>query len=321
MLRWSTLADIPEVWGRSVVTVGVFDGVHRGHQHLIGRARALADQRRLPLVVVTFDPNPIEVIRPGSHLGELTTMARRLELLEEVAADAVLVLAFTSELSQVPAEDFVSDYLVTGLHAAAVVVGSNFRYGHRAAGDVELLGKLGERHGFDVDGVELLADGGSAVSSTYIRSLITGGDVAAAAAALSRPHRVEGIVVEGDKRGRALGFPTANLEPTRHAVIPADGIYAGWLLVKRAPLPAAISIGTNPTFDGTARRVEAHALDRDDLDLYGEAVSIDFAERLRDTLRFDSVAALVNQMADDVARCRDILAGMTRVWHERPPQA
>ena len=317
MLRWEGLEQVPEEWGPSVVTVGVFDGVHRGHQHIIGRAVQHGADLGFPVAAITFDPNPVEVVRPGSHPLILTAIDRRVELLGEAGADAVLVQQFTEELSKQTPEQFVVDFLVRGLRAAAVVVGKNFRYGHRAAGDVPLLERLGSEHGFSVEGLDLVTQDTGPVSSTYIRDLIQSGDVSGAGGALGRPHRVEGIVVVGDKRGRELGFPTANLALAPYTAVPADGIYAGWLLATAGVpgatagepqrLPAAISIGTNPTFDGTARRVEAYALDRTDLELYGEHVAVDFAQRLRETLKFDSVDALVEQMHIDVRRARALV--------------
>jgi len=317
VLRWEGLERVPERWGSSVVTVGVFDGVHRGHQHIIRRAAQRGVELGLPVAVVTFDPNPVEVVRPGSHPLILTPIDRRVQLLGEAGADAVLVQQFTEQLSKQAPEQFVVDFLVHGLRAAAVVVGKNFRYGHRAAGDVALLERLGSEHGFSVEGLDLVARDTRPVSSTYIRDLLQRGDVAAAATALGRPHRVEGVVVVGDKRGRELGFPTANLDVAPFTAVPVDGIYAGWLSaasgVPGAPagdpqrLPAAVSIGTNPTFDGTERRVEAYALDRTDLELYGVHVAVDFAERLRETLRFESVGALVEQMRRDVRRARALV--------------
>jgi riboflavin kinase/FMN adenylyltransferase len=197
--------------------------------------------------------------------------------------------------------------LVANLHAAAVVVGSNFRFGHRAAGDVDLLAQLGQQYGFAVESISLAGAADTTWSSTYIRSCIEAGDVASAAEALSRPHRVEGVVVRGDRRGRELGYPTANLEPLPGSAIPGDGVYAGWMHIGGDRVPAAISVGTNPTFEGRARRVEAYALDREDLDLYGAHAGFGFVDRLRDTVKFDSVDGLVAQMADDVKRCREIL--------------
>lgn len=314
MERWNGLADVPGDWPGCVATIGVFDGVHRGHRRILDRAAELASGSGMPLVVVTFDPNPVEVIRPGVRLPRLTTLRRRVELLGAAGADAVCVLPFTRELSQLGPDEFVRTALVDTLHAAAVVVGANFRFGHKAVGDVPLLAQLGEKYDFTAEGVPLLVVDGVTVSSTAIRERLVTGDVAAAAAALGRPHRIDGVVVRGHMRGRALGFPTANLECPPHFAIPGDGIYAGWLARlddghATQRWPAAISVGPNSTFGEAERSVEAYALDRDDLDLYGVHASIDFAARLRGTTRFDSAAALVAQMRDDVARARAITAG------------
>jgi riboflavin kinase/FMN adenylyltransferase len=253
------------------------------------------------------------VVRPGSHPALLCTARRRLQLLAGLGVDAVCVIRFTLEFSRLGPDEFVRTVLVDRLQAARVVVGVNFRFGHKAAGDVPLLAELGEKYEFAVTGVPLLSENGVTVSSTGIRSLLTDGLVAAAAEQLGRPHRVEGVVVRGYQRGRALGFPTANLEPPAHTAIPADGIYAGWLVsldsagLETERWPAAISVGTNPTFDGEDRTVEAHALDRDDLDLYGVHVAIDFVARLRATVRFDTVEALVRQMHIDIGDARRLL--------------
>jgi len=312
--RWQGLHDIPADWGRSVVTIGVFDGVHRGHRLIVARAAEIAASLELPLVVVTFDPHPDEVVRPGSHPPLLCTPRYRAELLGSLGADAVCVLPFTYEFSQLPAEEFVRTVLVDGLHAAAVVIGENFRFGHKAAGNVALLGELGEKYEFSAEGVPLLADDGGTVTSSRIRDLLAAGEVAAAARELCRPHRVEGIVVRGHQRGRALGFPTANAEPPPYTAIPADGVYAGWLASLDAGgseadrWPAAISVGTNPTFDETERTVEAYALDRDDLDLYGVHVAIEFAGLIRGQARFGSVGELIAQMRQDVDAAREMLA-------------
>jgi riboflavin kinase / FMN adenylyltransferase len=262
---------------------------------------------------VTFDPHPDEVVRPGSHPPLLCTPRYRVQLLGQVGADAVCMLPFTREFSQLPAEEFVRTVLVDGLHAAAVVIGENFRFGHKAAGNVTLLAELGEKYEFTAEGVTLLTDEGVTISSSQIRDLLAVGEVEAAARELCRPHRVEGIVVRGQQRGRALGFPTANAEPPPNTAIPADGIYAGWLAsldtggTELERWPAAISVGTNPTFDGSDRTVEAYALDRDDLDLYGVHVAVEFAERIRGQIRFDSVDGLITQMHQDVAAARQIL--------------
>jgi riboflavin kinase / FMN adenylyltransferase len=316
--RWRGLADVPADWGRSVVTIGVFDGVHRGHQRVITRAAASAAGLGLPMVVITFDPHPAEVIRPGSHPVLLCTPDRRAELLAGLGADVICVLPFTAEFSRLGPEEFARAVLVDRLHTAAVVVGENFRFGHRAAGDVALLAELGEKYDFTVEGTPLLGAGEVTISSSGIRDKLAAGDVAGAAGDLGRMHRVEGVVVPGNRRGKALGFPTANLRTFPHVAIPADGVYAGWLATlgedgqELSRWPAAISVGTNPTFDGRDRVVEAYALDRDDLDLYGAHVAVDFAARLRDTERFGSAAALAEQMRRDVDQARAITAGQPR---------
>src|SRR5215469_3614345 len=295
MQRWHGLGDVPADWGRSEVTIGEFDGVHRGHQWIVSHATTAASELGLPVVVVTFDPHPDEVIRPGSHPPLLCTASRRSQLLADLGVDAVCVLAFTLEFSRLGPDEFVRTVLVERLRAARVVVGANFRFGHKAAGDVALLAELGEKYDFTAEGVPLLTEDGVRISSSLIRERLAAGDVAGAAHALGRPHRVEGVVVRGAQRGRTLGIPTANLETPPHTAVPADGVYAGWLAsldetgaqVER--WPAAISVGTNPTFDGQHRVVEAYALDRDDLDLYGVHVAVDFTARLRGMARFDTV--------------------------------
>src|SRR5690242_16346765 len=312
--RWLGLDEIPEDWGPSVVTIGVFDGVHLGHQRIVAGAAGGARELGLPLAVVTFDPHPSEVIRPGTHPALLCSLRRRAQLLAESGADAVCVLQFTLEFSHLGPEEFVRAVLAERLRARQIVVGENFRFGHRAAGDLALLAELGEKYDFQAEGMPLLAQDGVTMSSSAIRDLVAAGDVAGAARGLGRPHRVEGVVVRGEHRGRALGFPTANLETAEHTAIPADGVYAGWLASLDAGeeaerWPAAISVGTNPTFDGRHRVVEAYALDRDDLDLYGVHVAVDFAARLRGMVRFDSVDALIDQMHVDSAEARALVTG------------
>jgi riboflavin kinase/FMN adenylyltransferase len=306
---WRSLDDVTaQPPTASVVTIGNFDGVHLGHQALLRGVVAAARARGAEAVVTTFDPHPMTVIHPDSAPPRLTTPAHRLALLQEQGVDAVLVLPFTRELSLWSPAEFVSRVLVSGLHAVEVHVGENFRFGHRAAGDVTTLRELGQAHGFAVVSVPLTGDT-TRWSSTYVRQSLAEGDVASAAVALGRPHRVEGPVVEGDKRGRELGYPTANLDLPPGTAVPADGVYAGWLTrADGTRLPAAISIGTNPTFGGTSRRVEAYVLDRDDLELYGEHVAVDFLARLRETVRFDGIEPLLAQMALDVEQARQLTA-------------
>ncbi|HXT87854.1 MAG TPA: bifunctional riboflavin kinase/FAD synthetase, partial [Trebonia sp.] len=222
MYRWQGLDDVPADWGASVVTIGEFDGVHRGHQYVVARAAELGRERGLPVVAITFDPHPDEVVRPGSHPPLLCSARRRAELLVGLGVDAVCVLPFTLEFSRLDPDEFVRAVLVDKLHAAAVVVGEDFRFGHKARGDVQLLDKLGEKYEYTVEGRPLLVSDHTTISSTAIRKFLEDGDVAEAAKALGRPHRVEGVVVRGHQRGRQLGFPTANVESPPHTAIPAD---------------------------------------------------------------------------------------------------
>ena len=312
MRIWRALADVPADLGRTVVVVGNFDGVHLGHQHVVRRARELGDPEGRLVVAVTFDPHPIAVLRPEHAPMALTGIDRRCELLAVAGVDDVLVVPFSREVAAWTPQEFIDRVLVERLHAAVVVVGANFRFGARAAGDVATLTEAGRAADFEVAGVVL--DGGPQVwSSTYVRTCLAAGDVEGAAEALGRPFSVVGQVVRGDRRGRELGYPTANV-PTGGVAVPVDGVYAGWLRRTdgndTAPLPAAISVGTNPTFDGQReRRVEAYVLDRTDLDLYDRVVEVSFVSRIRGMARFDSVEALVETMADDVARARSLLLG------------
>lgn len=311
MRIWRSLDAVPADLGRTVVTIGNFDGVHLGHQHVIRRAREVADEMGVrDVVAVTFDPHPIAVLRPEHAPPTLTTVETRARLLEEAGVDDVLVVPFSRDLAAWTPERFVEEIVVDSLRAKAVVVGANFRFGYRAAGDVATLREMGERHDFVTVGIAL--DGGPQVwSSTYVRNCLSAGDVEGATEALGRPFTVRGEVVRGDERGRDLGYPTANVPTTGMHAAPADGVYAGWLRRldgEHAPLPAAISVGTNPTFEGDReRRVESYVLDRDDLELYGVPVEVSFVARLRGMKRFDSVDELVATMADDVRRAREVL--------------
>ena len=304
---WRSLNEVPADLGRTVVTIGNFDGVHRGHQHVIERAREVASSLGIDHVVaVTFDPHPIAVLRPEHAPPTLTTIAVRVELLEQAGADGVLVIPFDRDLAGWSPERFVEEILVGTLKAKAVVVGANFRFGHKAAGDVPLLRELGAELGFETEGIPL--DGGPQVwSSTYVRNCLLAGDVEGAEEALGRQFSFRGTVIKGDQRGRDLGFPTANV-PVQGLCVPSDGVYAGWLTHAGQRYPAAISIGTNPTFQGERdRRVEAYVLDRDDLELYGEEVEVAFAARIRGMRTFESVDELVATIADDVTETRRLL--------------
>jgi riboflavin kinase/FMN adenylyltransferase len=284
--------------------MGIFDGVHRGHQLVLSHAVEAATARDARVVVITFDPHPTAVLRPEAMPLMLTTVERRIELLKSHGADDVVVLEFNYALSQQTAEEFVEQTLIGRVGAVQIVVGSNFRFGNRAKGDVALL----RTHNLAVDDVALLSDA-AVISSTLIREQVARGDVAGAAAALGRNHFVEGPVVRGDARGRELGFPTANLGIDHRIAIPHDGVYAGWL--NRASgqrCKAAISVGTNPTFEGVSRRVEAYVIDEGhELELYDEHVVVEFERLLRGMERFDSIEALIEQMTLDVASARESL--------------
>lgn len=326
MQRWRGQDEIPTDWGRCVVTIGVFDGVHRGHAELISHAVKAGRSRGVPVVLMTFDPHPMEVVFPGSHPAQLTTLTRRAQLVEELGVDVFLVMPFTSDFMKLTPERYIHELLVEDLHVLEVVVGENFTFGKKAAGNVEMLRKAGERFGFAVESMSLVTenldpehrDERVTFSSTYIRSCVDAGDVVAAAEALGRPHRVEGVVVRGDGRGRVLGFPTANVAPPMYSAIPADGVYAAWFTVLgHGPVmgtvtpgeryQAAVSVGTNPTFSGRTRTVEAFVLDTE-ADLYGQHVAVDFVSRIRGMEKFDRVEELVAEMKRDADKARGILA-------------
>lgn len=302
----------------SVVVIGNFDGVHPGHVEVLHEAHARRPD--LPLVVVTFWPHPVSVLRPDQGPMLLTGLDERVELLKAAGAHRVEVIEFTAEFATHSPEQFVTEVLLP-LRPALVVVGDNFRFGHRAAGNVDTLRELG-RGRFEVEGLRLVRFGDEETCSTVIRQALADGDVEHAAEHLGRPFRFTGIVAHGDHRGRELGYPTANLPVPPDLACPLDGVYAGWLQrldgrdAHGRPLssgtaaerwPAAVSVGTNPTFDGLQRRVESYVLDRTDLELYGAPVAVDFVARIRGQVRFDGAAGLVEQMADDVRQCHRIL--------------
>ncbi|WP_053206777.1 bifunctional riboflavin kinase/FAD synthetase [Jiangella muralis] len=311
MHRWTDLDQVPPGFGPSVVTIGNFDGVHLGHRQVLTRMVADAAAAGAQSVAVTFDPHPRQLHRPEDAPPLITGVRDKLELLASTGLDAVLVQPYTWEFARQSPEEFVRRFLVDGLRAVTVVVGHDVRFGWQNAGDLSTMLALGSRYGFTVEVIPEVTtpDGGRRWSSTWVRELLAVGDVSGAGEILGRPHRLRGLVVEGDKRGRELGFPTANLAADADGMVPADGVYAGWLsrVSDRERLAAAISIGTNPTFDGVSRRVEAYVLGRTDLDLYGDEILLEFVERLRPTLKFDSVDDLVATMHDDAAKARVVL--------------
>jgi riboflavin kinase/FMN adenylyltransferase len=296
------------------VTIGAFDGVHTGHRAVLQLVRELADARGLLAVVVTFDRHPAQVVRPESAPCLLTTLEQKVELLEGTGlVDRVEVLTFDEARSRETAEEFVREVLVERLRARLVIVGADFHFGHRRRGNVALLERMGADLGFEVLGLGLVAPEDdpthTPVSSTRVRACLAAGDVAGAAALLGRPHELRAPVVRGDGRGRALGFPTANLAVPEGVCVPAEGIYAGWArLPDGQGRPAAISVGTRPTFypGGAPCLVETYLLDFDG-DLYGSVLGLAFAARLRDQRRFESPAELVDRMRRDVAEVRRVI--------------
>jgi riboflavin kinase/FMN adenylyltransferase len=286
-------------------TIGVFDGVHRGHRSLLLAARQIAGSDEV--IALTFDPHPRAVLG-GEAPPSLADLSYRKALLTDAGADEVQILHFTKEMAAMSPESFVTDVLVNTYGVTDVVVGENFRFGARAAGDVGLMQHVGGPLGLNVHPQPLVGDPAGRWSSTRVRELVESGDVEAAGVGLTRPYRLSGEVVRGAQRGRDLGYPTANLSWTPGAMVPADGVYAGWLVDGEMRLPAAISVGSNPQFAGDHRTVEGYVLDRTDLDLYGRHISFDFVQRLRGQQRFANVSDLQTQMAADVEQTRAVLA-------------
>lgn len=311
------IGPCPTPFAPSVVSIGAYDGVHLGHREVISQVKALAAAEGLHTVVVTFDRHPAMVVRPESAPRLLCDLDQKLELLADAGVDATYVVHFDAERAKEKAQDFVDQVLVGCLSARAVVVGEDFHFGYHRGGNVALLQEMGASRGFTVRGLQLVglngqpASASDQVSSTAIRALLAGGQVSQAAAMLGRPHEVRGIVEHGDKRGRELGFPTANLQIPAEMALPADGIYAGWFERADGSVYAtAISLGHRPTFyerPQGAPLLECNLLDFSG-DLYGEAVKIRFVERLRGEVRFDNVDGLVAQMGADVADTHRILA-------------
>lgn len=305
MIVFRSPEDVPSDFGPSAVAIGKFDGVHAGHRVVIERLEKAAAATGSRAVAVTFDRNPLAVIRPDRCPENVVTVERKLELLGELGLDATLVLTFDEQLAARSAEDFVVDILVGALQVSTVLVGQDFRFGNRGAGTPELLREMGPLYGFSVEVVDDVYLPGSErrVSSSWIRELLMEGDVVSAATVLGRYPDVRGEVVHGLKRGRELGFPTANLSTIVDAFVPADGVYAGWLVDHDTGIrhPSAISVGTNPTFDDVlVRQVEAHVLGETGLDLYGHDVTVEFVDRLRGMVAFEGIDKLMAQMGADV---------------------
>lgn len=308
MLLFADVGDVPTGFGPSAVTIGKFDGVHLGHRGVIAQLASLAADRGLSPVVVTFDRHPMALLRPEACPESLVSNAQRAELLAETDVAATLVLEFTRELSELEPAEFVERILRDALDARLVLVGADFRFGHRGAGTIDTLRELGGIHGFEVALLEDVRVAGERVSSTKIREHLAAGEVREAAVLLGRYPRVRSTVVHGDAIGREIGFPTANLDPDIEGFLPADGVYAAWAWIDGVRYGAAVSIGNNPTFDGIPeRRTEAHLLDAS-VDAYDKAIEIDFVEYIRPMIKFDGVPTLVAALTADAERIRALLA-------------
>lgn len=315
---WRTFDEVVIGDGGTSVALGVFDGVHRGHRGLVEHAVDVGRRIGASPVLVTFDPHPMEVVRPGSHPELLTTPERRAELAAEYGIDGAFALPFDREMASWEPDEFVDRVLVSGLGCRAVTIGGNFTFGRRAAGTPDTMRALCRERGIECEVVDLLEADGERVSSTRVRRLLSESDVSGAAGLLGRPHRVAGPVVHGAGRGgRDLGYPTANLDVAEYTSVPADGVYAGWFTVvgdqpvdgtitPGTAYPAAISVGTNPTFGDAARSVEAFVLD-ESADLYGHHAAVEFVDHVRDMEKFSSVDQLLEAMARDVSRTRSVL--------------
>ncbi len=308
MKIFTSLSDVPADFGRSVVTIGKFDGVHEGHRAMVHRLRTTAAARGLASVVVTFDRNPLSLLRPEVCPEPLVSTEQKLDLLAATDPDATLVLTFDRSLAEETPEEFVRTVLVEPLRAAVVLVGADFRFGAKGAGSVETLIELGATHGFEVLVVDdVTAVDGRRVSSSWIRELLSEGRVAEAARLLGAPHTIRGTVVHGHQRGRQLGYPTANLSREVDGFVPADGVYAAWLTARDIRYPAAVSIGNNPTFEGIVdRQIEAHAIDAA-FDIYDEVVDVSFVEYIRGMRKFPGPDELAVQMGADEDQIRTIL--------------
>lgn len=309
MQRFDDLSSVPPGM-QTAVTIGKFDGVHVGHQAIIQRLQTAATERGLEAMVVTFDRNPLAIVRPEASPPDLTSLDQKVELLGDTGVQQVFVVHFSPDVSEQEPETWLREWIVGGLGARYILVGPDFRFGRKGRGDVAMLQALAAELGYELEILpEVVADGGR-VSSTRIRALLDAGALDEAKALLGRAPYVSGEVVHGDHRGRELGVPTANLAPMAEGFMPGDGVYAGTLTAGTTTWPAAISVGTNPSFDGvTVRRIEAHAIDApEDLDLYGQHVTVTFVQQLRGMVAFRDIDALIAQMRDDIARTLRIIS-------------
>ena len=306
MLSISSIQEARQL-GPTAVTIGKFDGIHRGHQALIAALQSAADEHNLKTVLVTFDRHPDALLNPANLKLPLIGPRQKAALVADAGLDALLTLTFDDLLSQQSAQDFVQETLVDGLHAKIVIVGEDFRFGAGGAGDVALLQDLGQQLGFEVRVIPSATEAGLKVSTSTIRELLDLGDVAKAGSLLGRVHTTVGIIEHGLKIGRTIGFPTANMSREAEGYLPLDGVYAGWLVADGIRYPAAHSVGINETFQAVPRLVESHVLDRKDLDLYDKNVTLEYVDFVRPSAKFDGVDALVEEINRDLDKIRNIL--------------
>jgi riboflavin kinase / FMN adenylyltransferase len=314
MRRYHSLGDLPLGGPRRVVAIGTFDGVHLGHQAVINRALEIAAERRLGSMALTFEPQPIAVLRPELRPAVLTHIGLKSQLIERLGVDELLVVPFTKAFSRIRAERFAEMLVSPPVGAEAVVVGENFRFGHGGSGTVEMLGHFGRSRAMRVESPPMISSAdGKPISSTRIRRLVATGHVAAVVPLLGRMHSIEGVVVHGDGRGRGIGLPTANLEIPADSALPMRGVYACRAVLATGRGAAAVNIGIVPTYTDldlrSTLRVEAFLLEHDGSDLYGQTMRLDFVERLRDERKFASTEALMDQVGEDIARTRELAAG------------
>lgn len=306
MLTFSNLQDARAL-GPTAVTIGKFDGIHRGHQALISALREAAAEQNLKTILVTFDRHPDAVLNPANLKLPLIGPGQKEALVSEAGLDALLTLTFNDALAQQTAQEFVQETLVAGLKASIVIVGEDFRFGAGGVGDVSLLHELGQLLGFEVRVIPSATEAGVKVSTSAIRELLDLGDVVMAARLLGRTHTTVGVIEHGLKIGRTIGFPTANMSRDAEGYLPLDGVYAGWLIADGIRYPAAHSVGINETFQAVPRLVESHVLDRKDLDLYDKIVTLEYVDFIRPSAKFDGVDALIEEINRDLAKIRNIL--------------
>jgi riboflavin kinase/FMN adenylyltransferase len=304
---WNSAAEIPTDHGPSAVTIGKFDGIHLGHQKLLKTLVDSAQEKSLQKVVVSFNAHPLTVINPVAAPKPIIGASQKQTLLEQAAVDALLELEFDEQMAALSPREFVSTYLVELLNAKVVAVGEGFRFGVGATGTTQTLTELGAEYGFTTVVIPAVVVDGQVVSSSLIRAKLEAGDVKTASRLLGRPHANRGVIEHGLKIGRTIGFPTANMTRNCEGYMPMDGVYAGWLKTETATYPAALSVGINETFQAVPRLVEAHVLDRTDLDLYDQVVDLEYVDFIRLSAKFDGIESLVEEIHRDLAKVRVIL--------------